>query len=167
LFPIEKGGDTPRIGFTRLARISSDGKVVAYTTREGKIMLWSTITKERIAVFDGHNDQISSLQFSRDGKQVASTSHDSTFRIWDCTAKKQVAVIADTGALTFLLSPNKQDAASGDNNGLVRIWDIQTGKERTSFQASTSSVMALAYHPLGHTLMTNGEEKAVRFWRVK
>ena len=47
--------------------------------------IWD-ISKKRICnVFDGHQQEIYSLDFSRDGRLIVSGSGDRTARIWDMT----------------------------------------------------------------------------------
>lgn len=47
--------------------------------------IWD-IAKKRIRnIFDGHQQEIYSLDFSRDGRLIVSGSGDKTARIWDMT----------------------------------------------------------------------------------
>ena len=76
-------------------------------TRSSQI--WD-IAKKRIRnVFDGHQQEIYSLDFSRDGRLIVSGSGDKTARIWDmndyntskiCTSSRPSALLFSCPPLT-------------------------------------------------------------------
>lgn len=52
------------------------------------IRVFSTVTGDILASFNGHFDTIRTLQFSRDGSRLYSASQDTTVLIWDVTSAR-------------------------------------------------------------------------------
>ena len=52
-------------------------------TQLGIAQIWEIAKKRILRVFDGHQQEIYSLDFSLDGRLIVSGSGDKTARIWD------------------------------------------------------------------------------------
>lgn len=65
-------------------------------------------------------------------------------------------------ALAF--SPDDQILASAGDDGVVRLWDPQTGTPTASLEAHTDWVRALAFRPDGQILASAGGDRVVRLW---
>jgi RNA polymerase sigma factor (sigma-70 family) len=70
---------------------------------------------------------------------------------------------------TVALSPDGRRALSGstseaDNDGVVRLWDVQTGKELRRLEGHTAGVMAVAFSPDGKRAASASDDKSVRLW---
>src|SRR5262249_36094764 len=70
------------------------------------------------------------------------------------------------------ISPDGRTLASSDYQGHVKLWDIQTGKEQSSFRAHPNGVFSLAFSPdskqLAHAsreLELDAEGKRVKGFR--
>jgi WD40 repeat protein len=50
--------------------------------------IWNIATKRILSIFEGHQVEVSSLDFSRDGRLIISGSLDNTVRIWDMETKQ-------------------------------------------------------------------------------
>jgi serine/threonine protein kinase len=79
-------GDLTRSLIIRVAvkslSFSSDGTVLALALADGKIHLYRVNDSNRMAVLDGHSDEVTSITFSNDGLLLASGSKDGTLRLW-------------------------------------------------------------------------------------
>ena len=62
---------------------SPDGAILVSGHNSGTIQLWDAKTGERIAVLDGHTQQVEALKFSPDGEMLVSTGQDGTIFLWD------------------------------------------------------------------------------------
>jgi WD40 repeat protein len=68
-------------------------------------------------------------------------------------------------ALAFTADGKTLLSASGD--GLIRLWDPATGKERRRLQGHTGAVLSLALTPDGKRLASGGADRTVRFWDLE
>ncbi len=65
-------------------------------------------------------------------------------------------------SLTFTRDGKTLISASGD--GLIRLWDPATGKERRRLKGHTAAVLSLALAPDGNWLASGSADRTVRLW---
>jgi WD40 repeat protein/serine/threonine protein kinase/tetratricopeptide (TPR) repeat protein len=63
-------------------------------------------------------------------------------------------------------SPDGSTLATGDHDGIVKLWDLTNGKEQASFQADTGRLWGIAFSGDGKTLATAGDERLLKLWDV-
>ncbi len=76
-------GDKPFGGAAEPLVFSPDGAVLVNGLHIGSIQLWDVTTGDKIAVLDGHTQQVETLVFSPDGTTLVSTAKDGTILLWD------------------------------------------------------------------------------------
>ena len=64
------------------------------------------------------------------------------------------------------LSPD-HIAALGYANGIIELWDVETGKPCGSINAHDGWIRALSFSPDGARLVSGGSDRAIRIWDVK
>jgi len=74
-----------------------------------------------------------------------------------------VATMKNGGA--FAVSPDGQAVATVDDNGQIRIWDLTTGRFRTTVKSS-GEVTALAYAPDGSSIYFGSTDGAINVWNL-
>jgi hypothetical protein len=67
-------------------------------------------------------------------------------------------------ALAF--SPDGRWLLSAGQDGLLRLWDVETGELRKELRGHTDEVFAAAFHPDGMRIASGGRDRAVRIWDV-
>jgi WD40 repeat protein len=53
---------------------------------------------------------------------------------------------------------------SKDGKGLMKLWEVRTGKERVTLRGAQTTIYAVAFTPDGKTLTSGGKDGMVRFW---
>lgn len=138
------------------------------------LQIWD-IAKKRIRnVFDGHQQEIYSLDFSLDGRLIVSGSGDKTARIWDMvdgsskvlTINDADPVNNDAGVTSVAISPNGQLVAAGSLDTVVRIWDVGTGSLIERLRGHRDSVYSVAFTPDGKGLVSGSLDKTLKYWDV-
>lgn len=63
-------------------------------------------------------------------------------------------------------SPDGHTLATASNDATVRLWDVTTGKTRTTLLDHTATVWSVTFTPNGHTLASGSADKTARLWNV-
>ncbi|OCH84471.1 WD40 repeat-like protein, partial [Obba rivulosa] len=132
-----------RSPYIRAVRFSPDGKLFA-TGVEDKIRIWDIATKCTQTVFEGHQQEIRSLDVSRNGRFIVSGSGDKTVRIWFTVDEPD---IIDAGVAFVCISPDGRLVAVGSLETVVRGWDVQTGQLVERLEAPATAYGASRSRP--------------------
>lgn len=133
-------------------------------------------------MFDGHQQEIYSLEFSRDGRLIVSGSGDKTARVWDITAAEggpgapgpltRVLTIdetldTDAGVTSVAISPDGRLVAAGSLDFAVRIWDVASGQLVERLRGHKDSVYSVAFTPDGKGLVSGSLDKTLKYWDIR
>ena len=69
-----------------------------------------------------------------------------------------------TIGLILAISPDGKVLATMTDTGVIRLWDFETGKEKSPREASPCGLQAVCFQPDGKTLWTVGTDFALRKW---
>jgi WD40 repeat protein len=144
----------------------------AITSGDSKVItLWDLKKVRPVKFFNTANGVPKILRFSRYGNYFASTEYGSTaVKIWDINSSSVVSELnpGKTPVDNFSIRSvdfcaSRSLVAASDVDGSVRIWDFLTGKEVSSFRATTKSV---AMHPSCEFLATVTSDGSVNLWKT-
>jgi WD40 repeat protein len=97
----------------------------------------------------GHSASIHACVFSPDGRFIVSGSDDKTFKFWDSESGQELHI--SVGAEARVFSPNGRYAASYERYGpLIKLWNVESGKELRTFAGHRDSIDACVFSPDGH-----------------
>src|SRR5262249_49905729 len=65
------------------------------------------------------------------------------------------------------ISPDGRYAVSGSNDGSVRLWEVETGRQVDRFAGHTKRVSSVAFFSDSRRFVTSSEDKSVRIWDGK
>ena len=144
--------------------ISRDGRYVAMAPATGGIEVWdlSTGTNRKFSSgLDTHGLVFSRtvaasiVSISRDGNVLAAGFGDAAV-LWDMASGERLHVIKVLGKPWFLtpveLAPDGRTVATGGQDGTLKLWDVASGTEISSFQVGGGTVQSLAFAPEGDLL---------------
>ncbi|AFZ02809.1 WD40 repeat domain-containing protein [Calothrix sp. PCC 6303] len=61
------------------------------------------------------------------------------------------------------LSPNQEILASGDDNKIIKLWDVKTGKKLFDLTGHVEAIKYLAFTPDG-TIVASCDNQTIKFW---
>jgi len=158
----------------------ADGKTCAWGSTKGTIHIWDVESGKEVRELDGAKDNYGvQASFSADGKVLATYGSDHAVRLWTVADGKEVRKIGGAPApnlggnhqsmylLTNLaLSTDGSRAAGGSSSGVLRQWDVGTGKEIVVGTGHRGPVVAIALAPDGKTVHTYANDHAVITWDI-
>ncbi|EKM75141.1 hypothetical protein AGABI1DRAFT_46849, partial [Agaricus bisporus var. burnettii JB137-S8] len=165
-----KSGDL----YIRSVCFSPDGKFLATGAEDKQIRIWDIGKKQIRNVFDGHQQEIHSLNFSPDGRHLVSGSNGS-IGIWDMVdGTSKFLTIEDlgpshsnAGITSVAISPNGQYVAAGSLDTIVRIWNIRSGVFVENLKGHSDSVYSVAFTPDGKGLVSGSLDKTLKYWNIE
>ncbi len=106
-----------------------DGTKVISSGYEPALSWWSTKTAEREKSSPGHRGAVHEIAVSRDGKTIASAGGDGSVILWDGASGTNIRTLT-AGSLVYsvALAPDVRLVAAGCYDGLVRVFDVKTGR---------------------------------------
>jgi eukaryotic-like serine/threonine-protein kinase len=170
-------------GNVECVTFSRNGRRLASGGEDKTVRIWDATTGREILGLHGHTERCGCVAFSPDGHRLASASSDRTIRIWDGTPLREDEGRQETRTFTehgdeirsVAFSPDGPDGqriASAGHDGLVKVWDAQTGRVSAEFSGHEKFggqrvvVFCLAWHPKGHLIASVGFD-TVRVWDAR
>ena len=167
-FDVESGKHRASVEFGNLIlptglAFSPDGARFAMAIRSGpsdkrvEVSLWDVATASKLKQLDAAPSCVD-VKFSPDGKWLATIHGVSLAKgeliLWDAaTLEKRRSLRAGGNNLYLAFSPDSKLLAAGINRGEgppkpqagVRVWDVETGKERVWLEGYTAAPRAQAF----------------------
>src|SRR5262245_45946522 len=88
-----------------------DGERLAVGGSDRRIQIWNVTAKRRVAILEGHVQQVTALSFHPEGGLLASHSWDGTLRLWEPSTGRQL--------LQLPLTVSDRPRFSGDGRWLA------------------------------------------------
>ena len=151
-------------------QFSPDSSQLAVFTSIG-VWIYDTQTGEEIRLLTEHRTGWSdntalSLDFQTLASPRDSWKHHE-IRLWDTdTGKIKTTLEGHTKRVTSVaFSPEGQVLASGDLEGVIRLWNVRTGTHRM-IATPHKSVNVVAFSPDGQTILSR-QDKDFRLWDIE
>jgi WD40 repeat protein/predicted Ser/Thr protein kinase len=152
---------------------SPDGKVIAATRGNNRVVIWDAATGKQLHVFTRPRTPVSCLAFSPDSRRLAlgvgkANVVDSSLFVWDADTGKEVFIRGghklNVSAVAF--SADGRWIASGSFDGTAKLWDAATGEEKRTLEGHRDKVHGVAFHPDSGRLATASNDGMVKVWGV-
>jgi U4/U6 small nuclear ribonucleoprotein PRP4 len=165
---------------TTVAWSSGESRVsLASGGADRTICLWAldsaSTGEERVIapanVMKGHELRINRIAFHpKIDNLLVSTSDDETWRLWDIETREELLLQEGHIAPVFGLSihPDGSLVSTSDTAGVVRIWDLRTGRSILGFDGQhVEQVIGLDFSPNGINLASCSGDNTIRIWDIR
>ncbi len=149
---------------------SPDGQLLVSGSDDYTCKLWNVPLKQFISTFEHINDrsrsQIKDVVFSPDNKLIATAGVD--VKLWDVSSLTEIGTLEHGGwVLAIAFSSDGKLLATGDENGQVNVWDIQTRKIVAQLQGDSEYIAAVKFSADNRILAGAGYERKIKLWEVQ
>eukprot|EP00803_Ostreobium_quekettii_P003265 evm.model.scf_1162.2 EVM.evm.TU.scf_1162.2 scf_1162:14347-20072(-) len=138
---------------------------------DGTVRLWSEMLADNIAVFQGSDSPVWDVTACPRGYYFASASSDGTASLW-CTERLQpLRIFAGiAGQLEGLDAIEWHSScnflATGASNGVVKIWDVASGRCVRIFHGPKGPITSLAFGSDDTSVYCGGLDGSIWGWDV-
>ena len=163
-------------GKVRCVAISPDGQVIASGSTDATVRLWDAGTGKQLLPLEEPGFEVISAAFSPEGHKIAAGSHsresgNSHIALWDMITRNKIItnwLAHDWPVNGIVFSPDGSQIISGGEDGLVKVWDVSTRKEKELWSAKehTKGIASVAISPDGGRFVSGGKDGKVTLWEA-
>lgn len=159
---------------------SPDGTTLASGDIFADVKLWYLDKKTKFHTLKKHGWDVWSLVFSSDGNTLVSGGMDGAIQVWNWRSKKLLRTLNRPSDLleslvawfdssvglvcSVAITPDSKTVASGDSDGLIKLWDIDSGRLLRTLTEHTDTVYSLAFNPDGKILASGSGDGTIKIW---
>lgn len=67
----------------------------------------------------------------------------------------------------FSISPDERTIISGDDNSIIKMWEVSSGKEIRTFKGHGAEILCLSISPDGRTFISGSADKTIILWDIQ
>jgi len=155
--------------------IASDGRHALCACSDNKVRVWDLATGTLVAnpalknakdtFLNIGQGTVWSAAFSPDGSQII-TGGGNDAKLWQVESGRQLMAFSPHGAVaSAAFSPDAKRVATGSWDGMIKFWNIDSGKVELKLTASKGRyINSVAFSPDGSKLLTGSDDAAARLW---
>ncbi|MET0795370.1 MAG: hypothetical protein ABW061_27875, partial [Polyangiaceae bacterium] len=157
-----------RLDRVRALAISGDRSHLALAGSGSQIFIWDLAQKIPTQVIEGLHDETRALAFSLDGRSLAAGGLDRKLRVFD-VATAALLNERETSApiQTMTVAPDSGLLFTGDQAGVIIVYDLKTTETRASFQAHADWVLGTAISADGTLFASAGADRSIKIWNAQ
>jgi U3 small nucleolar RNA-associated protein 13 len=165
--------------------IDPSGTLFASASQDRTVKIYSATEGEAIGVLRGHKRGVWTVKFAPKNSQVpnsgskgliATGSGDKTVKIWSLTDYSCLLTLEghSNSVLKLAWLPYRPvdardrrgpQVASAAGDGLVKVWDSESGETMSTLDNHEDRVWALVAHPTTGALVSGGGDSVITFWK--
>jgi WD40 repeat protein len=165
-----------KIDYSSLVAVvfSPDGKKIACSSNDNKIILLESNNGQRLGIFKGHTGVftgVNSLAFSPDGNLLASAGGDKTVKVWNIETGELIHNLI--GHLKWVssvaIAPEGNLLASASADKTIKIWQLRTGVELRTLKGHVglfAGINEIAFSLDGKILASASDDYTVKLWNA-
>lgn len=135
------------------------------TKKEGSAAEGESLGKDQISPMD--IDPVYDLKWNKDGSAIVTVSEKNNVILWNTEGQLRGSYQGHTDPVTTIDWKNNNMFATGSQNGIIKIWDVQSSSAKKTLNSHESSIKALQWDPTGAFLASGGEDCVIKVWNPK
>jgi WD40 repeat protein len=157
-----------RLDRVRALAVSADRSRLAVAGSGSQIFIWDLAQKIPTQVIEGLRDETRALAFSLDGKTLAAAGLDRKLRLFD-VASAALLSERETNAVvqTISVAPESGLLFTGDQAGVLSVWDPKTTELVSSWQAHADWILGSALSRDGTLFASGSADRSVKIWNAR
>jgi WD40 repeat protein len=140
----------------------------ADTTTQGfdELTVWDFTARNRRFALRMKGKAMGAAVLAPSGKWAAAGNDHTPVLWWDISGQNPGDPVVVGGLVGCLgVSPDSTTLVVGDENGVVRLWDVATRSEQIQAQHGPAPLSCAAVSPDGKLIVTADEIGTIRFWQ--
>jgi serine/threonine protein kinase len=147
--------------------LNADGRRLLSGGDDGTVRYWDVPAGKELCCLKGHTGKVRIALFLGHYRFAISAGEDKTVRFWDLDKKTETRFLPDRTNRTVVLSPDCRYALSGSiTDGMIRLWEVNSGRELRRFKGHMSWVTSLAFSASGQHALSGSADGTARLWDV-
>ncbi|MDE0187011.1 MAG: hypothetical protein OXP71_16340 [Candidatus Poribacteria bacterium] len=156
-------------GTVNSVAFSPDGKTLVSGSDDSTVKAWEISGWQEIASHEPVSFQVpfpvTEVTFAPDGQLIAAAGQHVI--LFDAVYQTEIATLPHGAWIwSASFSPNGRLLASGDHNGIVRIWNVQQRRIIAQLEGHSAAVGSLKFSPDSRTLVSGGNDDLINVWDV-
>ena len=155
---------------------SPDSRYLALSRHDGTVRLWNAQDGQPLPPIKGHEGPVWQTAFSADSQTLVTGGSDGTVRLWDVKTTKELRTFAGHPApvkgVAFRTAPQfapskgreRSEIIAACDDGVVKIWDRDTGREVFSFRDELKSPWVASFSKDARRLGWSCLDGVVKVW---
>lgn len=153
-----------------LSFVKQGGNILAIGTNNKTIQLWDIMTNQLLRTMTGHQARVSCMDWNE--YILASGSRDTNILLHDVRVQQSVQVQLKNHTqevCNLKWSGNHQYLASGSNDNLLNVWNVNQSSPVYTIRDHQAAVKALAWCPYQKNVLASGggtADHSIKLWNV-
>ena len=153
-----------------LVNWSPDDRFLAFSQQTGKIWIWDWLADDGYSLEGLDTPRVYDIKWSPDGSKIATATGEAI--LWNVATPNDFIILdiphsnLFDGVYSICWSPDGSLLATGENNGLIKIWNVNTQGIQKFLEGHDGSVVSLDWSNDGHLLASGSNDFSARIYYI-
>ncbi len=154
--------------------ISADNQTFATASSDSSVSLWNIKTGKHLYTFFGYSQEVQTVALNPKTPILVSGDFDGKITTYNIDTKKHCQTFFASNSPTshkdsvfaVAISKDGKNVVSGSADKTIRLWELETGKLKRTFDGHTDKIWAVAWSHDGKTFASGSADKSIRLWNI-